>query len=263
MPDGLQHPKFTARRSNRSVHVVCSRQAISLIVENNKLEHIPFYVTIPPNLASHVSHLLRLRVLQELEVFLTHLEAKPKRDIAANPPIRRLSKEEWKNIEEQRTIPQQDAAAVITVSPISPDVEPSMSPSPLPQDPDVELNHSLTVANMYPASRYSDLPSNFQYRDVLPSAKIPLYDSLALFPHKSQRAVLLRLLGQAQSIHENALGHRGESGVLPEYLDAYLLCSNSDIARLGDMVGVATALWRVYMYERDNDREKKSYTPKF
>jgi hypothetical protein len=208
-------------------------------------------VTIPPNLAGHISHLLRLRVLQELEVFLTQLEAKPKRDIVTNPPIRRLTEEEWKDIEERRTIPLQDAVAVIAVSPISPDVEPSMSPFPLPLDPDMELNNSLNVANMYPVSRYSDFASNFQYRDVLPSTKIPLYDSLALFPHKSQRAVLLRLLSQVQSIYETARRRRGELEISSDYSDAYLLCSNSEIAKLGDMAAVATALWRVYMYERD------------
>jgi hypothetical protein len=250
-PDGLQHPKFTAQRSNRSVHVVCSRQAISLITKNNKLEHLPSYVTIPPNLANHVSHLLRLRILQELEVFLSQLEAKPKRDIATNPPIRRLTKEEWQNIEERRTIPQQDAVAVITVSPLPPDVEPSMSPFPLALDPDVGLNSSLIVADMYPVSRCSDIPSNFQYRDVLPSTKVPLYDSIALFPHRSQRTVLVRLLSQAQSIYETAQLRRGKLDVSSAYSDAYLLCSNSEIAKLGDMAAVATALWRVYMYERD------------
>lgn len=254
VPDGLQHPKFTARRSNRSVHVACSRQAISLIVENNRIGHIPHYATIPPNLEAHVSHLLRLRVLQELELFITQLKAKPKDDILANPPIRRLSKVEWKDIEEHRQIAPQDAVAVIHIPSIPNKVEPSMSPFPLPPDPDMELNISATVATMYPVSHDSLFPSNFQYRDILPSAKVPLYNALGLFPHAAQRAALFHLLNQAQSIYDSARQRTGDL-LAYEGSDAYLLSSNSEVAKLGDMAAVTVALWRVYLYERDIIRE--------
>lgn len=256
VPDGLQHPKFTARRSNRSIHVVCSRQAVSLILDNNgKVGHIPYYVTIPPNLGAHISHLLRLRVLQELELLVAQLRVKPKAIILADSPIRRLSKAEWRDIQENRTIPWQDAVAVINVPPIPEEVEPSMSPFPLPPDPDMQSNASQPVATMYPVSRDSPFPSNFQYRDVLPSAKVPLYNALGLFPHAAQRAAFYRLLCQAQSIYDLAQQRTKDENISSNESDAYVLSSNSEIIRLGDMAAAAMALWRVYLYERDIVRE--------
>lgn len=250
-PDGLQHPQFTARRSNRSAHVACSRQAISFCVEQNRIGTLPGYARIPPNLTDQVSHLLRVRVLQELDLLFARLKAKPKADILANPPIRRLSKAEWVDVQENRRIPWQDAVAVVNVPPISKWIEPSMSPFPLPLDPEMKANAAHPVALFHPVSRDSTLPSNFQYRDVLPSAKVPLYDSLSLFPHAAQRAAFYQLLGQAQSRLDAAQGKQDSSSDS----DAYLLSSNSEIIQLVDMPAVAIAMWRVYLYERNIVRE--------
>lgn len=254
VPDGLQHPKFTTRRSNRSVHVLCSRQATSFILENNRVGRIPSYVSIPSNLCAQVSHLLRLRVLQELELFVAQLKAKPKADILANPPIRQLSMSEWRDIEEDHRIPWQDAVAVVNIPPIPTEAEPSMSPFPLPLDPDMEANASQSVAAMYPVSRDCPFPSNFQYRDVLPSAKVPLYNAVGLFPHVAQRAALFQLLDQAKSIYTVAQ-QRNNSLISSDNSHAYLLSSNSEIVKLGDMAALAMALWRVFLFERDIVRE--------
>ncbi|KXN86374.1 hypothetical protein AN958_10236 [Leucoagaricus sp. SymC.cos] len=249
-PDGLEHPKFTSRRSIKSVHVICSRQAISMLLEAKRIAHLPTYLNLPPNLDEHVSHLLRLRLLQELEVLISQLKAKPKADIVANPPIRRLSKTEWSEIQENRIIPWEDAVAVINVPPIPSDAEPSMSSAPLPLDPDMKANAAQPVATLWPVSRDSPLPSNFQYRDVLPSAKVPLYDVLGLFPHVAQRAAFYQLLSRAHSVLDAATHNKTSS----EASDAYILSSNSEIIKLGDIAALAMAMWRVYLYERDITR---------
>lgn len=260
-PDGLQHPQFTARRSNRSVHVVCSRQAISFCIANNRVGSLPAYARIPPNLTEQISHLLRVRILQELELLLAQLRARPKADILANPPIRRLSHLEWTKVQENRQIPWQDAIAVINVPPISNPTEPSMSPFPLPFDPEMEANASQPVATFYPVSRISALPTNFQYRDVLPSARVPLYNALGLFPHVAQRTAFHQSLSQAQSNLEASRSRKAnneeadneEASCSPS--DAYLLTSNSQTIKLVDMPALAIAMWRVYLYERSIVRD--------
>ncbi|KAF9452071.1 hypothetical protein P691DRAFT_785426 [Macrolepiota fuliginosa MF-IS2] len=258
VPDGLQNLKFTARQSNRAVHVLCSRQAISLIHENRlKVGNIPHYVTVPPNLDTHVSHILRLCVLQTLELLVQVLQSKRKADILANPPIRRLSMKEWKDVQEKNQIPWKDAVAIIHAPPVSDEIEPSMSPLPLPLDADIEANASRPVATMCDLPFDSSLPTNFAYRDVLPSAKVPLYEAASLFPHAAQRAVLHRLLLQAQSLYGAA--HRKQEGSMMRRRrnpsDAYVLSSNSEIIKLGDVAEMAMALWRVFLYERDLLRE--------
>lgn len=255
-PDGLQHPQFTARRSNRSVHVLCSRQAVSFCIANNRFGSLPAYARIPSNLTEQISHLLRVRILQELELLLAQLRARPKADILANPPIRRLSHLEWTKVQENRQIPWQDAIAVINVPPIPNPTEPSMSPFPLPFDPEMEANASQPVATFYPVSRISALPTNFQYRDVLPSARVPLYNVLGLFPHIAQRTAFHQFLSQAQSSLETARSRKTddeEASSSPS--DAYLLTSNSQTIKLVDMPALAIAMWRVYLYERSIVRE--------
>jgi hypothetical protein len=190
-------------------------------------------------------------VLQELELLFVQLRAKPKADILANPPIRRLSKAEWADIQETRCIPWRDAVAVINLTPISKEVEPSMSPHPLPPDPEMEANAAQPVATLYHVSRDSPLPSNFQYRDVLPAAQVPLYNSLALFPHVAQRAAFLRHLSWAATLLDAAQRSKSSS----EQSDTYLISSNSEIVKLGDIPALVIAMWRVYMYERDIVRE--------
>jgi len=255
-PDGLQHPQFTARRSNRSVHVVCSRQAISFCIANNRVGPLPGYARIPSNLPDQISHLLRVRILQELELLLTRLRARPKADILANPPIRRLTQVEWTKIQENRQIPWQDAIAVINVPPIPDCIEPSMSPFPLPLDPEMEVNAAQPVATFYPVSRVSALPTNFQYRDVLPSAKVPLYNVLGLFPHVAQRAAFHLFLSRAQSRLEAARSGKADNKeTSSEGSHAYLLTSNSQVIKLVDIPALAIAMWRVYLYERNIVRE--------
>ena len=264
-PDGLQHPQFTARRSNRSVHVVCSRQAISFCIANNRVGSLPAYARIPPNLTEQISHLLRVRILQELDLLLAQLRARPKADILANPPIRRLSHLEWTKVQENRQIPWQDAIAVINVPPISNPTEPSMSPFPLPFDPEMAANASQPVATFYPVSRISALPTNFQYRDVLPSARVPLYNVLGLFPHIAQRTAFHQFLNQTQSRLETACSRKADSKEASKEADneeassspsdAYILTSNSQTIKLVDMPALAIAMWRVYLYERSIVRE--------
>ena len=256
-PDGLQHPQFTARRSNRSVHVVCSRQAISFCIANNRVGPLPGYARIPSNLPDQISHLLRVRILQELELLLTRLRARPKADVLANPPIRRLTQVEWTKIQENRQIPWQDAIAVINVPPTPDCIEPSMSPFPLPLDPEMEVNAAQPVAIFYPVSRVSALPTNFQYRDVLPSAKVPLYNVLGLFPHVAQRAAFHLFLSRAQSRRLEAArsGKAENKEVSSEGSHAYLLTSNSQVIKLVDIPALAIAMWRVYLYERNIVRE--------
>jgi hypothetical protein len=118
--------------------------------------------------------------------------------------------------------------------------------SPFPPLLEMRTNTTEPVATLYPVSRESPLPTNFQYRDVLPSAKVPLYNVLGLFPHISQRARFYQLLEQVQAICD--LAQPIDDSLKNSH--AFLFSSNSEIVKLGDMASLAIAMWRVYLYER-------------
>jgi hypothetical protein len=253
VPD-LQHTKFTARRVGRAVHILCSREALSCI--NNYRGHI-----MHPNLMNYVAHLLRLRVLQELELLVEQLEYSRRTCKMSNdlqPILRRLTRCEWKQLKETGIMPPGDAVAVLVVPPLNKNPvtgqrpESSMSASPLtstlkPRSPLPPLSSMLNVSGFL---------VNHKFPDIIPAYQIPLYNGLALFPNEYQRAalhsLLLRILTVERRLHQSTIqakGHNVEKCIGEKHSHAFLLSSNSDLIRRGDVSAVATALWRVRMFE--------------
>lgn len=253
VPD-LQHTKFTARRAGRAVHILCSREALSCI--NNYRGHI-----MHPNLMNYVAHLLRLRVLQELELLVEQLEYSRRTCKMSNdlqPILRRLTRCEWKQLKETGIMPPGDAVAVLVVPPLNKNPvtgqrpESSMSASPLtsnmkPQSPLPPLSSMLDVSGFLVHRKFPD---------IIPAYQIPLYNGLALFPNEYQRAalhsVLLRILAVERRLCQSTIqagGHNVEKRSDEKHSHAFLLSSNSDLIRRGDVSAVAIALWRVRMFE--------------
>jgi hypothetical protein len=206
-------------------------------------------------------------VLQELELMIARLRAAKKEDIFCNPPVRRLESHEWQKVLEGNTMHWKDVVAIIHVPPIPQpsSIQPSMSAAPLPPDADEATNMKREVAKMYYISEsrasLSALPTNFQYRDVLPAAKVPVYDGLGLMPHVAQRAMLIHLLSEAVGLYDAAAlkcGHESRNEDGRDWSDAYLVSSNSQIVKMTDVPDLAIALWRVYLFERDILRKKVS-----
>ena len=270
VPDGLQHTKFTARRAGRATHILCSRELINYTSTKEWRQafglvriHAPH-----PNLIDYISHLLRLRVLQELELLAEQLECSHQTFKASHdlqPILRRLTRREWKQLKETDIVPFSDAVAVLVVPPLNKNPvtgqtpEPSMSASPIPSNMkprnDLPPLSSLLLSRNEPDCFVAgNLP------DLMSTYRIPLYNGLALFPNEHQRAalhaLLLRILAAERRLYQSTIDAKGndfegKGQALGDekHSHAFLLSSNSNLIRRGDVSPVAIALWRIRMFE--------------
>ena len=218
--------------------------------------------------------MLRVRILQELHVLLQSMRRRPHDSEAYL--LRRLTRAEWGALKKSGTIPQEDAIAVIVVPPIKGDPvtrtqpEPSMSSLP-PTEP------APTKTGPRPLPAVSTLmPTSSDWFDgqlstILPQAKVPLYNGLALFPRRVQRVscynMLSGILGVERKVrHRRYLETRkrkqpadDESLPRPEVKQrtggdakashAFLLRSNAATLLRADTVPLAIALWRLRLWE--------------
>ncbi|KAH0587302.1 hypothetical protein J132_09478 [Termitomyces sp. J132] len=224
LPDGLQHTKFTVRRSDKAHYVPCTRTSIALLAEPSVKRRAAHGVLVHPLLAEQIAHLLRLRVLQELEVLIDNLEAaahkslhrkpatsKPKTPITNPAPVprllRRLTHSELHTIRTTQTIPHPGALAVLIVPPLQKDSvtglrpAPNMSPAP-PPPPTSEPTKPLTLPAcvLYPTQ-----PDAWDEEGgTLPQEKVPLYNGVVMFPERGQRAALEGLLRRVLEIEWRA-----------------------------------------------------------
>src|SRR5258706_3448405 len=73
-PDGLLHSKHVSRKVGGSaVYVLCWRKAIERL-HPGSVKRMSGRMALPPSLPEYIAHLLRLRVLQELELLTERLE---------------------------------------------------------------------------------------------------------------------------------------------------------------------------------------------
>lgn len=251
IPDGLQHPKFTPRRAHRAGYMLCNREAVCLLTERAAYKRVGHFLFVHALFAEQTAHLLRLRVLQELELLADKMESllgKP-RAVYNSKIIRRLTLREWKSIHETGVIPFPDAVAVLVVPPLNRDPitklrpEGSMSAAPLVQ-------HERPTPLLPPLSTLHPTTSQ---------ARVPYYNGISLFPAREQRAALHALLLRLLTI-ERKTRHRfsfspgtrkatdkDDDSHKPSH--AFLLCSNAEIIKRADVAAVAIALWRVRMFE--------------
>ncbi|KAF8076233.1 hypothetical protein FPV67DRAFT_1776787 [Lyophyllum atratum] len=255
IPDGLQHSKYTVRKSDKANYVLCNRASVSILAEYQAKRLASKGISIHPFLASQIAHLLRLRVLQELELLADQMQFLLDRGIQPkfkSRLIRRLSRDEWAAFHTEGTIPYPNAIAVLVVPPLQKDPitkrrpEPSMSAAPpKPEDTAAAPKMVLPLCTLHPVAPAEWDPALGD--EVLPEEQIPLYNGVALFPARSQRAALHALLTRLLGI-ERLSRHSPDEGGGPAS-HAFLLCSDGESILRGDAAAVAIALWRVRMFE--------------
>ena len=246
--------------------MVCNREAVPLLIERGAYRRVGHYLSVHALFAEQIAHLLRLRVLQELELLGDKMKSLLGRPgaIYNNRIIRRLTRQEWKYIQSTGVIPHPEAVAILVVPPLNRDPvsrtrpEPSMSASPLiERKPPTLLNPPppLPLSILYPTTASETVNDS-----TLPQARVPLYNGVSLFPARPQRAALYDLLIRLLDIEKRSR-HRTPSTLesrktADEINDrdkkgsyAFMLCSDAEISRRADVAAVGIALWRVRMFE--------------
>ncbi|KAF8631237.1 hypothetical protein AX15_002566 [Amanita polypyramis BW_CC] len=276
VPDGLQHTKFTTRRVGRATYILCSRNAFECVGERGQV--LIRGQTMHPNLTDYVAHLLRLRALQELELLAEQLEHSFRTFKTSNNRqriLRRLTRQEWKQIRETGVIPFNDAVAFLVVPPLNKNPvtrqkpEASMSDSPLLDD--IGTRKPLPpLSLLYPSQHPPRFLATGNLPDLLSTYQAPLYNGLALFPNRHQRAtlysLLLRILAIERRSHqpaieteENKVGRERAHGDA-KHSHVFLLSSNGNLIRRGDVSAAAIALWRIRMYQGGGMEDDRSWT---
>ena len=226
---------------------------------------------LPSSLPEYIGHLLRLRVLQELELLAGRLQARPQ-CAAESPLLRRLTWKELSAIRAGRPVQDGDAVAILVVPPLNRDPatkkRPMPNASPLPEtlseQPTTRTRDPLPLSTMCHAVS----PEDYQgFPDVVTPMKVPLYNGVGLFPSRTQRAALHEWLCKLLMIERRARWRQhGPASTLE--LDnsrsvahhlaspAFLLLSGAETVLRADTVPLTAALWRLRMWEEDGSWER-------
>ena len=264
VPDGVLHPRFAPRRSGRAGYILCSREAISQTVKSGSYKRAlrGAQISMNPRLADQIAHLLRLRVLQELELLADRLQCGTgsRSDAGTSQTIiRKLTRSEYNSLRSSGSVPYDDALAVLVVPPLNRHrvtkkrPEASLSAMP-PEEERVSFSKPLPPLSEMLSSSHDFSSHTSVLPSLLPKLGIPLYNGLTAFPNRSQRAALFALLTRLLGYERKM---RYSAGVLPSFpageqskaSHAFLLCSNADNSKRGDAAAVAIALWRLRMFE--------------
>ncbi|KAK0453732.1 hypothetical protein EV421DRAFT_1887918 [Armillaria borealis] len=265
MPDGLENSKFATRRSGRSTYILCWKRVFDNL-DPNMFRRVTANPHLHSLVAKQISHLLRL-LAEQMQHWSTRLPV---------PPIlRRLTREEFKDVKTTGTVPYPNAVALLVVPPLKPDpqskkkVEGSMSPLPLTEEeektpPGVQDRPSLPLSTLYPLSSRAITASDLSQQ--LSSPQVPFYNGVSLFPARPQRASLHALLLRILTIERQARVRakaNSSTGMTNAKGDqkgshAFLLCSDEETIKRGDTAAVAVALWRLRMFEEGTDWEESS-----
>jgi hypothetical protein len=244
--------------------MLCNRDAVPLLIERAAYKRIGHHLSVHAHFAEHIAHLLRVRVLQELELLGDKMESLLGRPGALyrSRIIWRLTRHEFKSIRASGVIPYPNALAVLVVPPLNRDPvsktrpEGSMSASPLVEcEQPTPVNPPLPLSTLHPTTTLETVNDN-----ILPQARIPFYNGVSLFPARPQRAALHDLLCRLLDIQKRSRYRAHPSPELPNSADkvddrdkkpshAFLLCCDAEISRRADVAAVAIALWRVRMFE--------------
>lgn len=227
-----------------------------------------------PLITQQVGHLLRVRVLQELQM-LTRRLLRRRRLAKADEPslLRRLTRAEWAEIKTSGVVPHKNAVAVLVVPPPNRDPRTRTRPAPssdsMPHPEDLsgkELPNSLPLCVMHPTVQQEGSTSD-GLPGTVPPSRVPLYNGTALFPSETQRAALHAALGEVLRAERTTRLMTGSVPVLrgndeksPDGVPlrakgdqkashAILVCSDEQTLFRGDTVPLAIALWRIRMWE--------------
>ena len=213
-------------------------------------------------LPEQIGQLLRLRVVQELEMLASRLKATP-HSSADQTILRRLTRSEWTDIKESGQVHCRDAACIIVVPPVNRDpttkerIRPALGELPTKERTEAIIRNPKELAQILVVP--SSLPQNIESMDasftsVLPQTKIPLYHGAALFPIPGHRAAVHSALCDILRIEYDARRkaglHKHENDrAVTKSSHAFLLTSNAKSTLRADSVPLAIALWRLWMWE--------------
>lgn len=235
-----------------------------------------------PTILDQVSHLLRVRVLQEIELLADRLLCRP-RGSQENPILRKLTRAEFKDFRNTGVLPSKNAVAVLVVPPLNRDPvtkqrpEPSNSMLPVEEEPlKAPRRPAPPVSTLHPAQPADGFMEKYcaDFPLELPQYTIPLYNGVPLFPSRSQRAALHAGLNRILFIErrarytkprERSQGSQSGSETNSSQDDdtkvdrwargdqrashAYLLSSDASTLLRADSAGLVIALWRLRMWE--------------
>jgi len=225
---------------------------------------------LPSSLPDYIGHLLRLRILQELELLAERLQARSQ-GAAESPLLRRLTWKELSAIRAGKPVKDGDAVAILVVPPLNRDPNTKKRPlsnaSPLPEllseQPTTYKRDPLPLSTMCQALSPED---DQRFPDVVTPMKVPLYNGVGLFPSRKQRGALHERLCKLLMIERRARWrqHGPEStSQLHDSLSAthslnrsaspaFLLRSSAKTVLRADTVPLVIALWRLRMWEDDS-----------
>ncbi len=233
-------------------------------------------VRLPSSLPEYIGHLLRLRILQELELLAERLQARPQ-CAAESPLLRRLTWKELSAIRAGKPVQDGDAVAILVVPPLNRD--PATKKRPLPNAsplPELLAEQTTTTFKRDPLPLSTMCralsPEDYQgFPDVVTPMKVPLYNGVSLFPSRTQRAALHEWLCKLLMIERRARwrqhGHDASTSELDNSRSvahnsnrltspAFLLLSGAETVLRADTVPLAIALWRLRMWEDDGSWER-------
>ena len=243
-------------------------------------KRISHNLRMPSRLAEQIHHLLRVRVLQELEYLADQLQTRPL-GAKNHPVLRRLTRQEFLTMRTTGIIPDDSAVAVLIVPPLNRDPVTKMRPQPSSSSAlvDVEISQqhvttpkrpALPISTLHPTSPTS---TDFAGMPTVPHAQVPLYNGVSLFPSRIQRAALHERLLRLLSIERRSRRHDTRQNLSSQKHSAqtntdddggkashaFLLRSDSETALRADAAPTAMALWRLRMWEGSGSKE---YAPK-
>lgn len=216
-------------------------------------------------ISEQISHQLRLRVLQEVDILAARLSAAP-RTTADNPIVRRLTRTEWATLKSMGKIPWKDVSCIIIVPPVNKDPTTKQRSKPnftdaLPEDSELQPTQTgkelpplplVSTLHLVDEADYEELPE-FWGDNHLPHARVPLYNGLSLMPLRSQRAVLHDKLCEVLEIERRTRWKLSKStsthspGDKPSH--AFAVFSSAKTVERADTVPLAISLWRIRMWE--------------
>ncbi|TCD66937.1 hypothetical protein EIP91_000715 [Steccherinum ochraceum] len=275
IPSGFEHPKFSSHRTPRGFYMICRPDAVDRLAEQpGSYRRYSSHALLHGKMKEQISHLLRLRVIQELNLLADRVRCNPQ-GADTRPVLRRLTRAEFTQVRTTGHVPYPSAVALLIVPPLNKDPTTKIRPTPnYTRLPDSEAAHSIprrpshSLASLYPTSTTG---SKINYAGTLvglPPPRVPLYNGVPLFPSRPQRAALHAALNGVLSAERRSRfrqrPHVGEHLAATDDAEgqtaveadrkashAYLLCSDSETLARADSVPLAIALWRLRLWEGD------------
>jgi hypothetical protein len=270
VPDGLLHPRFARPRSGLGAHLLCRKDGIDRAAARPSFYRLVPHLRPHPRLAAQIGHALRLRVLQELDVLAGALAHRAAGAHDA-PLLRRLTRAEFAALRAGVALPDAGAAAVLVVPPVNRDPATKTRPAPPslldaqplapeperapPKRPHLALSvlHDVGAGGPpTPDGAEGDWIKGFSPPST---ARVPLYNGAALFPHRAQRTALHAALCVLLKLEARARWRAPLAGPRPQTPEkashAFLLRADAETVRRADSVPLAIALWRLRMWEGD------------